>query len=129
MHQPSSSPISSSSSSISDSKVVRFSDSIRLSFNFIYSAAAIAAAALARLSNICSGVSLRPELSIKNVSGHLPRTFLCRFRSNGRMLRPSMCCGVGTPPISKNVGAKSMFSTMSSTLENQCKEKTTKINV
>lgn len=113
---PSSSAISPSSSSMSESEVVRFSVSIRLSFNFMDSAAAIAAAALARFSEICSGVSRRPELSIKNVSGHLPRTFLCRFRKSGKMLRPSMCCGVGTPPMSKNVGAKSMFSTMSSTL-------------
>lgn len=115
-NQPSSSPISPSSSSRSDTEIVRFSISIKLSFNLIDSAAAIAAASLARFSSICSGVSRRPELSMRNVSGHLPRTFRWRFRNNGKMLRPSMCCGVGTPPMSRNVGAKSIFNTISSTL-------------
>lgn len=115
-NRPSSTLISTSSSAMLDSDVVRFSASIRLSFNLIGSVVAAAADALARFSMICSGVSRLPELSIRNVSGHLPRAFRWRFRNNGMMLRPSMCCGVGTPPMSRNVGAKSMFNTMSSTL-------------
>lgn len=74
------------------------------------------AAARNLASAICSGVSRRPELSIKNVSGHLSRKLRWRLSNSGRMLRPSMCAGVATPPMSRNVGAKSIPNTISSTL-------------
>lgn len=35
--------------------------------------------------------------------------------NNGNTERPSMCGGGSTPAISKNVGAKSIFNTISST--------------
>lgn len=53
-------------------------------------------------------------LSIKNVSGHLIR-FLFELVNNGNTDLPSICGGGSTPAISKNVGAKSMFNTISST--------------
>lgn len=69
-----------------------------------------------RCSAICSGVSRRPELSIRNVSGHLSRMCLLRFSRSGIILLPSMWPGVATPAMSRKVGARSTFNTISSTL-------------
>lgn len=64
---------------------------------------------------------VRAYLSMRKVSGH--RSFLrrrlplsCRRR---RMERPSMCGGASTPAMSRNVGARSMLRTISSTLRDR----------
>lgn len=61
-----------------------------------------------------------PLLSIKNVSGQCETNFLFPFLclwNNLNAERPSMWAGGLTPAMSRNVGAKSMFRTISFILE------------
>lgn len=53
---------------------------------------------------------------MRNVSGHLIRLRL-ELVNSGRTDRPSMWEGASTPAISRNVGAKSILSTISSTTD------------